>query len=148
MFELGEGKKERPGRGGRKKGAGVGRRGQGQRERELTSMGHVGTRSYMLRTLNMCNLIKTRTQNKPQPQFSNRDTERPRDIGRVAVGATGPQDDQVRALWLEKTVTGSLLISLWLSNSPLKSQWEETTVFKELMRSFRGFDCKWRAHLN
>lgn len=96
----------------------------------------------------MCNLIKTRTQNNPRPQFSNRDTERPRDTGRVAVGANGPQDDQVRALWLEKTVSGSLLISLWLSNSPLKSQWEEPTVFKELRRSFRGVDCKWRAHLN
>lgn len=46
-------------------GAGAGRRGQGQRERELTSRGHVVTRSHVLRTLNICNLITTRMQSKP-----------------------------------------------------------------------------------
>ena len=57
--------KEKGQGGGRKKGGGAGRRGQGQRERELTSRGHVVTCSHVLRTLNMCDLITTHMQNKP-----------------------------------------------------------------------------------
>lgn len=93
---------ELPGKGRRAASEGEGKTEQREgcpgRERELTSRGHHGYLFSCAEDSHKLNLNPTR-KISPQPQFSNKDTEHPKDTGRVAVRANSPLNNQIHALW-------------------------------------------------